>query len=305
MRYIIVFILVFCSTCFAEEKPALTFEALIDGGSELHVKQDGVYWIHKSKTSLPGKHRGLDAPTVINGKDWMPKWSKGDGFSYSDVCEISLPYEGYTVKLVNASVEKGKDVIEPRTPVEAKKIGEEFVVTIPDKQGGSCWYKIALIPTGKTDTPAVEVKNGGDNAAPAKAPEQEFKPETFTIDTYRELLRDYRKQNTKAQKDVWIEEFNKTHPRNILKARVKILEVGKADKPWGKYKIRAQYDNYRGADAITKITINFEIWSDDESALKLDKDKFSNLSAVIKSCAIKSEKKHDYLNVVLKEAVFK
>lgn len=128
-----------------EVEESFTVEALIDGGSELHITKDGLYWMVPGTEAKPGLHEGSNEATYINGSRWKPKWRiKGDrGPDTSDVYQIKTTSPKLVAETVNVSRERfGKN--ENRTPVATSIKDDHFVVTIRDPEGGSRWYKLRI-----------------------------------------------------------------------------------------------------------------------------------------------------------------
>jgi hypothetical protein len=122
-----------------------TVEALIDGGSQLHVTKDGIYWMVPGGEAKPGKHEGANEGTYVNGSRWKPNWRlEGDrGPDTSDVYPIKTTAPKVTVETVNVSKTRfGRN--ENRTPVISSVKDDHFVVTIRDPEGGSRWYKLRI-----------------------------------------------------------------------------------------------------------------------------------------------------------------
>lgn len=127
----------------AEE--SFTVEALIDGGSELHITKEGLYWMVPGTEAKPGLHEGSNEATYVNGSRWKPKWRvKGDrGPDTSDVYLIKTTSPKLVAETVKVSRERfGKN--ESRTPVATSIKDDHFVVTIRDPEGGSRWYKLRI-----------------------------------------------------------------------------------------------------------------------------------------------------------------
>jgi hypothetical protein len=53
----------------------IVVEALVDGGSILHVTSDRIYW-ENGDHSKPGRWGNRNEPTIINGVEWMPNWGR-------------------------------------------------------------------------------------------------------------------------------------------------------------------------------------------------------------------------------------
>ncbi len=124
---------------------SFTVEALIDGGSELHVTKEGIYWMVPGGEAKPGLHEGSNEATYVNGSRWKPKWRiKGDrGPDTSDVYPIKTTSPKLASETVQVSKERfGKN--ENRTPVVSSIKDDHFVVTIRDPEGGSRWYKLRI-----------------------------------------------------------------------------------------------------------------------------------------------------------------
>lgn len=73
----------------------LTISAQIDGRSTLIINGDRVVWYHQSEAA-PGLHEGANAPTIIGGRSWLPKWpSAGEnrncGCRSSEAVELAYP----------------------------------------------------------------------------------------------------------------------------------------------------------------------------------------------------------------------
>lgn len=122
-----------------------TVEALIDGGSQLHITRDGIYWMVPGGEAKPGKHEGANEGTYVNGSRWKPTWRlEGDrGPDTSDVYPIKTTAPKVIVETVSVSKTRfGRN--ETRTPIVSTVKDDHFVVTIRDPEGGSRWYKLRI-----------------------------------------------------------------------------------------------------------------------------------------------------------------
>lgn len=127
---------------------SIVIEALIDGPSELRVKKDGIYWINGANAK-PGRHEGQEEPTFVDGKPWRPNWrearqDRGVDRSASKTMENLNP-DKLEFKLLNISRSRGAPGLIQRDKVEVRKVNGEVSITIPDSQGGSMWYRFALV----------------------------------------------------------------------------------------------------------------------------------------------------------------
>lgn len=129
----------------AEAMTSFTVEALIDGGSELHVTKEGIQWVVPGGEAKPGLHVGNNEPTYVNGARWKPKWKVAGerGPDASEVYPIKTNAPKLMVETVLVSKERfGKH--DDRTPVASSVKDGHFIVTIRDPEGGSRWYKVRI-----------------------------------------------------------------------------------------------------------------------------------------------------------------
>jgi len=121
-------------------------EAWIDGESELHITRSGIYW-RENGAVKPGLQDGLNAPTYVNGKAWMPKWKNpktNNGNDQSDLLRLPLGKLGFDLQVLAVTRERNADGIDPRDPVTIHSAAAEQIVSIPDTQSGARWYRIKL-----------------------------------------------------------------------------------------------------------------------------------------------------------------
>ena len=128
---------------------SIIIEAYIDGDSNLVIIPDqGLQWNEAGTTAFrPGLHDNQNAPTYINDQKWSPAWSDGAqaGPGNSDIFPADIPATGtWAVEVVSISDSRGASGIMDRDPVTIRKFGLNTVVSIPDSQGGACWYKLKL-----------------------------------------------------------------------------------------------------------------------------------------------------------------
>ncbi len=133
-----------------EAAPAnsVIIEALIDGPSELRVKKDGIYWINGGNAK-PGRHLGQEMPTYVDGKTWRPNWKeprKDRGVDRTSTKSVEgVDPQKIDFKLLNVTPVRGSPGVEKRDPVKVTRVEEELSIYIPDTQGGSMWYRFALV----------------------------------------------------------------------------------------------------------------------------------------------------------------
>jgi hypothetical protein len=135
---------------FPSDSPSpttLTVQAYIDGPSELHIKADGIYWINGGNAK-PGLWSGSRFPTYVNGAKWFPNWAKrGDrGIDKSNLHMIPFGSLDFDFKLISVGMTQEDTGIVRRSPVQAGRQGDEYVVLIPDPEPGAMWYKFVLTP---------------------------------------------------------------------------------------------------------------------------------------------------------------
>ena len=127
---------------------SVVIEALIDGPSELRVKKDGIYWIN-GPNAKPGRHMGQEFPTYVDGKSWRPNWKESQndrGVDRSATKSVDgLDPLKTEFKLLNVTIYQGGHGTEKRDEIRFGIVEEELSIFIPDSQGGSRWYRFALI----------------------------------------------------------------------------------------------------------------------------------------------------------------
>ncbi len=132
----------------------VTVDALIDGNSELWVTPTGMYWKSLGGAAKPGLHEGANAQTYINSAAWTPVWKIPENQNAADVSEpyalaLGAPLN-FAVQIVaiggNPGVKDFASVtgVEQRDPVTIRSEGMNQVVSIPDTQNGSKWYRLKL-----------------------------------------------------------------------------------------------------------------------------------------------------------------
>ncbi len=125
---------------------SLVVEVLIDGDSEFIVTPQGICWRSKG-VAKPGRHGGKNLPTLINGKPWMPVWGKPAeerGRDMTQVLPLKIDTAKLQLQLLAIGPKPGGNTMEKRDPVTLQRVGKNLIVTIPDHQGGSRWYRFAL-----------------------------------------------------------------------------------------------------------------------------------------------------------------
>lgn len=137
----------------AQEMRTVTVEGLIDGDSELHIRTNGLQWVQKSgSASKPGRHGNQNEPTFVNGRQWLPKWGKpsATGADQSDLFPLKLtPEAKYLVEVVAIGSRRGANTLEGRDEIQVATRDGVGVITIPDGQTGSKWYRLKLTRSEK------------------------------------------------------------------------------------------------------------------------------------------------------------
>ena len=127
---------------------SIEIEVLVDGSDELHATDSGIYWVSYG-AAKPGRHKGLDEPTYVNGKEWNPNWEedrKDRGRDASAAYRLAIIPEILHFELLAIGSDRDAREIENRSEVVAKyeEDEERFTVNISDSQGGSRWYRFKL-----------------------------------------------------------------------------------------------------------------------------------------------------------------
>ena len=135
----------------AEKRPApirsLLIEALVDGGSELHITRAGIYW-KELGASKPGRQMGRNEPTYVNGKPWIPTWAAPNedrGWDKSALLPLPIGDLNFGFKIVAIGNRRHVPGIERFSPVSLRNEHGEQVLSIPDKEVGSKWYTVRLL----------------------------------------------------------------------------------------------------------------------------------------------------------------
>ena len=129
-------------------KPVTEFviEAFVDGNTTLHVTPTSMYW-EVEKASKVGKWHNAKEATYINGQAWMPEWLPDQGDSQkSQPTEVAFGTIELEYRLQAITDDRGDKGLLRRSATSGKVQNGEFVVDIPDKEGGAKWYKFLLRP---------------------------------------------------------------------------------------------------------------------------------------------------------------
>jgi hypothetical protein len=134
------------ATAHARPVREILIEAFIDGDTTLHVTAQGVYW-KSHGAAKPGLLGSRDEPTYVNTVAWRPTWSdpRERGTDTSDIFPLKVgPTLELQAEVVGCADKPGTDRIDSRDPIHSEVVGEEFVVTIPDRQSGAKWYGLRI-----------------------------------------------------------------------------------------------------------------------------------------------------------------
>lgn len=117
----------------------LRVEVLMDGRSHLLVRGSTVQWLHLDNAA-PGRHAGANAPTVIDGVDWLPVWPDADGDLENRDCGcLSDVYDGLAVALPAASASATVTEIQARgsaSIVEEPSAGNNYTLVFEVNDNG-------------------------------------------------------------------------------------------------------------------------------------------------------------------------
>ncbi len=138
------------------QKPAtrnakrVEIEALIDGDTQLVVTSTGIRW-QSLGSAKPGRHEGRNEPTWVNGAKWMPVWAQPDedrGVDQTQEFPLGIGFKDLKFELLAVGDHRGAEGIKPRSEVTTQQLLNSSVVTIPDEEEGSMWYRFALHKPG-------------------------------------------------------------------------------------------------------------------------------------------------------------
>ena len=126
---------------------SFTIKALIDGDTKLVITPKGIFW-RNGRVKKLGKSRGNNDPTLINGKPWLPVWGKPHTTKGRDETK-PFPLRigrisNVSVKTIAIATEKNKSGIRRRTPITVYQSGENWIVSIPDREPGCMWYTLRI-----------------------------------------------------------------------------------------------------------------------------------------------------------------
>ncbi|MDF1814362.1 MAG: hypothetical protein P1V20_19310 [Verrucomicrobiales bacterium] len=126
----------------------LEVESLNDGSDEFHVTKHGIKWVNLGAAKA-GRHLGRDEPTYINGKPWQPNWDEGQkerGHDISATNRMEMIPELLRYELLAIGNHRGSTDIESRSPTSGHYDVKDdvFIVSIPDNEGSSRWYRFKL-----------------------------------------------------------------------------------------------------------------------------------------------------------------
>jgi hypothetical protein len=133
---------------------ALTVQALIDGRSQLVVREDSVYW-HHLDFAAPGRwldpetQTAHDEPTYLNGGAWYPLWPDQPDRENRDCgCDSSSaggnPPLAQQSQTAEVSIEQGRGQV---AIVQQPEAGNDFTLIVEfddNPQGGAYWYEVTL-----------------------------------------------------------------------------------------------------------------------------------------------------------------
>ncbi|MHC4150109.1 MAG: hypothetical protein ACYSR5_11560, partial [Planctomycetota bacterium] len=125
-----------------------THEALIDDLSEIWLTSEGIYWKHNTRYAKPGLHDGRNEPTLVNGKEWFPVWSRPDrerGIDTSKLYPMSIGKLNFNAELLAVGKARNAKGIE-RGSFGLRREKDAVIVTVDDRIPlyGSRWYRIRL-----------------------------------------------------------------------------------------------------------------------------------------------------------------
>lgn len=127
---------------------AIRVEALIDGNSQLVLRDNTAQWRHQSKAA-PGRHEGADLPTIINDVEWLPEWpepgeNRDCGGCTSSVFEAvapPLPATGQPLVLTALDVRHEVGIVQQ--PSAANDF--TLIIDFDDMEpSGSAWYVVEI-----------------------------------------------------------------------------------------------------------------------------------------------------------------
>jgi hypothetical protein len=122
----------------------LLVRAYVDGRSELLLSRAGMRWHHVSGAA-PGRWRGANEPTFVNGNAWTPAWpaegENRDCGCASDVAPNVAPL-GFKPQTVTMKPITGRGTVTVEQPTQQNQFEARIVFDDPAREPG--WYEVAI-----------------------------------------------------------------------------------------------------------------------------------------------------------------
>ena len=123
--------------------------AIVDGRSQINI-QDNQLWWHHFQDIAPGKHNGLDEPTIINAFDWFPVWPFNDEFRSCDCESDKFDLADAGVQLTNDLELLELRVVDARISaslIQSPSAANGFhtIIELDDDTSGSATYQVVAV----------------------------------------------------------------------------------------------------------------------------------------------------------------
>lgn len=144
------------------EAGGLNIRAYVDGNSQLVIQGNTAYWYHNS-AAAPGRHMGLNEPTLINGMEWYPTWPDIPDEENRDCNCVSSLFSGIYPALPQ-NVRFALNVIQARHAVSISQQPSpmnNYTLIIDFDDGppaGADWYEIEVVIDQSPSNPNFSVR---------------------------------------------------------------------------------------------------------------------------------------------------
>jgi hypothetical protein len=117
----------------------IRIKTYIDGADTVKIQGNKVWYEHET-FDLPGNWHGRNAPTMINGKPWIPVWHDNTSEPYEHLEPVFKPQSPAKIKL-KKNLGRGEVTISERpSPQNNQTVSLHFVDDAP----GADWYDVTV-----------------------------------------------------------------------------------------------------------------------------------------------------------------
>lgn len=128
-----------------DKTSTLTFNALIDGGDEVHIQGDKVWYVHHDY-AFPGKYGDGNLPTLVNGEEWLPTWTGNVSSKYEKLDPPLLTTGGDAGNMVQMTVDvlRAGGTVSVQQPPTSENNYEVILYLDDNMNFGAHWYSFSV-----------------------------------------------------------------------------------------------------------------------------------------------------------------